>query len=185
MPIAVFRVSAAVAVLACGLGSAGCATGSASGANAGRDEATGEAASPVGAWTADLCDRPDPAMECGSFVLHLIRTEEGLCGEHFVATPGAARLDEGDPGSVLGSGRGGDAVLVVRSGRNGALYMGRVQRRGAGLVWTRVGMVDKGSDDEPPILPDTLTLQRDDSPAAQERLRVLGAEGCRWPNWMG
>jgi hypothetical protein len=181
MPIAVSRALATVAVLAFGLGLAGCVTGPASGANAGRDEAAGL----VGAWTADLCDRPDPAMACGSFVLHLIRTEEGLCGEHFVATPGAARLDEGDPGSVLGSGRGGEAVLVVRSGRNGALYMGRVQRRGAGLVWTRVGMVDAGSDDEPPILPDTLTLQRDDSPAAQERLRALGAEGCRWPSWMG
>jgi hypothetical protein len=180
MPIAVFRGLAAIAVLACGLGLAGCATAPASEANTARDEAAG----PAGAWTASLCDRPDPAMECGSFVLHLIRTEEGLCGEHFVATPGAARLDEGDPGSVLGSGRGGDAVLVVRSGRNGALYMGRVQRSGAGLVWTRVGMVGAGSDDEPPILPHTLTLQRDDSPAAQERLRALSAEGCPWPSWM-
>lgn len=181
MPIAVFRVSAVAAALLCGLASTGCVTAPASEANATRDEAAG----PVGAWTATLCDRPDPAMACGSFVLHLIRTEEGLCGEHFVATPGAARLDEGDPGSVLGSERGGDAVLVVRSGRNGALYMGRVQRRGAGLVWTRVGMIDAGSDDESPILPDTLTLQRDDSPAAQQRLRALGEEGCRWPSWMG
>lgn len=181
MPIAVSRALATVAVLACGLGLAGCATGPASEANTGRDEAAG----PAGAWTATLCDRPDPAMECGSFVLHLIRTEEGLCGEHFVATPGAARLDEGDPGSVLGSGRGGDAVLVVRSGRNGALYMGRVQRRGAGLVWTRVGMVDAGSDDEPPILPDTLTLRRDDSPMAQQRLRALREAGCAWPDWTG
>ncbi len=181
MPTPAFRALMAVAGLVAGLAVAGCASSPASDANTGRDEAVG----PVGAWKAKLCDRPDPDMECGSFVLHLIRTEEGLCGEHFVATPGAARLDEGDPGSVLGSGRDGDAVLVVRSGRNGALYMGRVQRRGAGLVWTRIGMIDAGSDDEPPILPDTLTLQRDDSPAAQQRLRALGEEGCTWPDWMG
>jgi hypothetical protein len=171
----------AVAGLVAGLAVAGCASSPASDANTGRDEAAG----PVGAWTARLCDRPDPGMECGTFVLHLIRTDEGLCGEHFVATPGAARLDEGDPGSVLGSGRDGDAVLVIRSGRNGALYMARVQRRGAGLAWTRIGMVAAGSDDEPPILPDTLTLQHDDSPAAQQRLHALREAGCAWPDWAG
>jgi hypothetical protein len=172
----------AAVIAACGLILTGCATGLASAADAssGRDVASAM----VGAWTARLCDRPDPKMACGSFVLHLIQTEEGLCGEHFLATPGAARLDEGEPGSVLGSGRGSEAVLVVKSGRNGALYMARVQRRGAALGWTRVGMVDAGSDAEPPILPDTLSLQRDESPAAQERLRALGDAGCAWPSWL-
>jgi hypothetical protein len=173
----------AAPVVACMLALAGCATGpaSASDPDTGRDETAG----PVGAWTARLCDRPDPGMECGTFVLYLVRTEDGLCGEHFVATPGAARLDEGEPASVLGSGQGDHAVLVVRSGRNGALYMGRVQQRGAGLAWTRIGMVAAGEDDEPPILPKTLTLLRDDSAAAQERLRALGDAGCKWPSWMG
>lgn len=144
------------------------------------EAADGDAGAFVGAWSAPLCDLQDmrPDTTCGRFVLRLIRDGKNLCGEHFVATPGDAQVDEGAPGSVLASGKHRNGVLVVISGRNRAIHMARVQRRGAELAWTRIRRIVPGNDDEPTILPQSMTLQKDDSPAALQRLRALQRIGC-------
>lgn len=148
--------------------------------SASAEAADGDATVFTGAWSAPLCDpqgmRSDTA--CGLFVLRLIRDGKNLCGEHFVATPGDAHVDEGAPGSVLASGKHRNGVLVVISGRNRAIHMARVQRREAELAWTRIRMIVPGNDDTPTILPQSITLQKDDSPAAQRRLRALQRIGC-------
>ncbi|HEY5972018.1 MAG TPA: hypothetical protein VIT22_08595 [Pseudoxanthomonas sp.] len=56
-----------------------------------------------GAWSAQWCDEANPQSVCGKFDLYLIQDGDRICGQHFVVAPGLSRLDEGDPGSVLGT----------------------------------------------------------------------------------
>jgi hypothetical protein len=175
----VFRALTAIGVLAIGLAlTAGLARPVS--ASDPQVEAV-DAADFTGAWSAQVCDRQNPRSDtaCGRFVLRLIRDGKNICGEHVVATAGDAQVDEGAPGSVLASGKHRNGLLVVISGRNRAVHMARLQRRGAELGWIRIRMIVPGDDDAPTILPQTITLQKDDSPAAQERLRALQRRGCR------
>jgi hypothetical protein len=117
--------------------------------------------------------------------LYLVQDKDGvICGEHFVATPGAARLDEDEPGTVLGNVENETGAVVVKSGRNDAIYMGRVELGTTGLAWKRIGMVAAGVDDEPPILPNAIALRKNESQWAQEHLSALLNQGCAWPSWI-
>lgn len=139
----------------------------------------------VGAWSVKQCDEKNPQLECGTFVLYLAEDQGLLCGEHFVATPGAAKLDEGEPGTVLGAVSGSVGMLVISSGRNDARYMASVEKRGAMLAWKRIGMVASGSDNEPPVIPGERTLHKDDSPGIVKHFQEFQANGCAWPDWVG
>ncbi|MDO9312993.1 MAG: hypothetical protein Q7T97_00420 [Burkholderiaceae bacterium] len=71
-----------------------------------------------------------------------------------MATVGCGRLNEGDQESVKGVVIGGVAVLVVISGRNGAVVLGKATVEGQSLHWETLDGIRAGdpSGDSPLIL---------------------------------
>jgi len=138
----------------------------------------------TGVWSIDLCNKTDPDIQCGTFDLYLYQDKEGrICGEHFVATPGLGRLDESDPATVLGTVSDGIAVVVIRSTRNDARYMARLSLIGDQLRWERVGMIAKGINDEPPIIPGIKTLARARMKEKLQYQQDIVSSPCEWPQW--
>lgn len=72
-----------------------------------------------GAWVAWLCPNgvTRDSGKCSNFVLELHQREGRLCGAHFYATAGAARVDEGAAPSITGDIEEGTASVVTVSGR--------------------------------------------------------------------
>jgi hypothetical protein len=135
-----------------------------------------------GAWSVKLCDETDPNRQCGAFDLYLVQDESGrICGEHFVATSGLARLDESDPATILGTAGPDGAVVVIKSTRNEARYMARLSMDGDRLHWDIVGMVSRGLNDDPPIIPGEKALERTE---LNEKLQYQKdiASSCEWPD---
>ncbi|MFZ2161018.1 MAG: hypothetical protein WAW02_02260 [Sideroxyarcus sp.] len=96
-----------------------------------------------GVWQIALCydgkDKP-----CGSAYFSLLQYGTRICGDHTFYTAGAGRMNEGEPGSVRGNVEGDTAVLLVRSGRNGALVRGKASRIGKVLRWKIVEELEPG-----------------------------------------
>ncbi len=137
-----------------------------------------------GAWSVKICDESDTKRQCGAFDLYLVQDKTGrICGEHFVATPGLARLDESDPATVLGTAGPKAGVVIIKSTRNDARYMARLSMDGDRLHWELVGMVSRGLNDEPPIIPGEKTLERVE---LKEKLQYQKdiASSCQWPDWV-
>jgi hypothetical protein len=135
-----------------------------------------------GAWSVEWCDKENPERECGAFNLYLVQDGDRLCGEHQMATVGLGRLDEGQPGSVLGSVSGNRATVVIDATRSGAKYMATAERMGNRLQWRIVGMVLAGESDEPTILPRKDTLTRDLRASQVEHAKAVKDAPCKWPD---
>lgn len=135
-----------------------------------------------GTWSAQWCDKKNPQPECGKFDLLLIQKGDRICGQHFVATPGLARLDEGDPGSILGTFDGKKATFVIDNTRNGSKYLATAELTRAGLNWHLVGMVMAGEGSEPAIIPVRKVLKRNSGASFAAQLQELKAAPCRWPD---
>jgi len=133
-----------------------------------------------GVWSVKLCDEANPQLQCGSFDLYLTQNGDRICGDHFVATPGLSRLDESDPGTVIGTFNGKSAVLLINSTRNNAWYLANGEISGTDLVWRRVGMAVAGLDDEPPIIPKESTLSQTTAPEYIKHLKELESAPCQW-----
>lgn len=133
-----------------------------------------------GAWSVRWCDKENPERECGAFNLYLVQDGNRLCGEHQMATVGLGRLDEGQPGSVLGSVSGNRATVVIDATRSGAKYMATAERTGNRLEWRIVGMVLAGESAEPTIIPQKDTLTRDLRDSQVEHVKVVKDAPCRW-----
>jgi hypothetical protein len=144
-------------------------------------EAKTKSASFSGVWSMIHCEPNQPKYECATFYLYLTQQGNRICGEHFVATSGLGRLDEGEPGTVLGVAREKSMTLMIRSGRNSASYIAEAQIVGRKLIWRRVGMIVPGSDDEPPIIPAKAALSKDLAPKLLAHLKEVDAAPCRWP----
>lgn len=130
-----------------------------------------------GFWSVQWCDRANPQRECGRFDLVLAQDRNRICGDHFVATPGLSRIDEG--GAVLGTTDGRKATLVIESGRNGARYEATVELVRAKLRWELLDVVEQGINNEPAIIPVGQTLTRKREAWKQERWRALKAACTR------
>lgn len=135
-----------------------------------------------GAWSVQWCDKANPERECGAFNLYLVQDGDRLCGEHQMATVGLGRLDEGQPGTVLGNVSGNRATVVIDATRSGAKYMATAERTGNRLQWRIVGMVLAGEWDEPTILPRKDTLTRDLRASQVEHVEAVNDAPCRWPD---
>ena len=133
-----------------------------------------------GAWSVQWCDKENPERDCGAFNLYLVQDGDRLCGEHQMATVGLGRLDEGQPGSVLGSVSGNRATVVIDATRSGAKYMATAERTGNRLQWRIVGMVLAGQSAEPTIIPQKDTLRRDLRASQVEHVKVVKDAPCRW-----
>lgn len=134
-----------------------------------------------GAWSVQWCDKANPDRDCGAFSLFLVQDGDRLCGEHQVATVGLGRLDEGQPGSVLGTVSGNRATVVIDATRSGAKYMATAERTGNRLQWRIVGMVLAGESAEPTIIPQKDTLTRDVRASQVEHVKAVKDAPCRWP----
>lgn len=109
-----------------------------------------------GTWTIDLRSASERKanIECGSATFNLKQVGKQITGEHSFATIGCGRLNEGGEGTVQGSVHNGKAMLMVTSGRNGAVVRGMAERKGAHLVWQTLEQVRPGDPegDSPLIL---------------------------------
>ena len=103
--------------------------------------ATDEPANFEGVWTTRQCDSRAPERECGIFTLYLMQDGERICGRHFAATPGLGKLEESDPGSVLGTHSGNKAFLFVANSRTGSKELVVIERISSDLKWHVVGPV--------------------------------------------
>ena len=135
-----------------------------------------------GAWSVQWCDKENPERDCGAFNLYLVQYGDRLCGEHQMATVGLGRLDEGQPGSVLGTVSGNRAMVVIDATRSGAKYMATAERTGNRLQWSIVGMVLAGESAEPTIIPQKDTLTRDLRASQVEHVEAVKDAPCRWPD---
>jgi len=109
-----------------------------------------------GTWEIDLRSASERKAnaECGSATFKLKQVGSKITGEHSFATVGCGRLNEGGEGTVQGSIQNGKALLIVTSGRNGAVVRGVAERRGSNLLWRALEEVKPGEPegDSPLIL---------------------------------
>ena len=134
-----------------------------------------------GVWSVKWCDKAKPDRDCGGFSLYLVQDGDRICGEHQVATVGLGRLDEGDPGTVLGNVNGNTATVVIDATRTGAKYLATAQRSGNRIQWRLVGMVEAGEFSEPTIIPQSETLARSIGANQIDHVKAVKDAPCRWP----
>jgi hypothetical protein len=135
-----------------------------------------------GTWSAKWCDQAYPESECGNFVLHLIQRGERICGQHYAATPRLSKLEEGEPGSVLGTAVGNTAVLLVSNARSGDRDIATATLTRTGLQWHVVGVAAQGEWPGESIIGGDRVLDRDTSPDAMAAWRALNEAPCQWPD---
>lgn len=96
----------------------------------------------TGAWVAWLCPQgvQRESGKCSNFVLELHQKDGRLCGAHFFATAGAARIDEGAAPSLTGDVADGVASIVAVSGRASPPVRVRAEMKMANgaLQWQRL-----------------------------------------------
>lgn len=135
-----------------------------------------------GAWSAPWCDREYPSDPCGTFALHLTQRGERICGQHFAATPRLSKLEEGEPGSVLGTAVGNTAVLLIDNARTGEKNVAVVTLTPKGLQWRVIGTAVRGAWPGDSIIGGKWMLSEDKSEHALSALHDLKALPCRWPD---
>ncbi|PPJ43128.1 MULTISPECIES: hypothetical protein [unclassified Pseudoxanthomonas] len=116
------------------------------------------------------------------FDLYLIQRGERICGQHFAATPRLSKLEEGEPGSVLGTVVGNAAVLVIDNARTGEKNVAVVTLAPKGLQWRVIGTAVRGEWPGDSIIGGTWVLSDDRSEHALSALHDLKALPCRWPD---
>lgn len=133
-----------------------------------------------GAWSTEWCDTSNPQPECGKFDLYLVQDGERICGQHFVATPGLSKLDEGDPDSVHGSSSGRRATLVIESARDGSKYSVVAELTQTRMKWNLVEMIASGDNPGDNIIPSKTVLRPNKQEFATAHLFELRGKSCRW-----
>jgi hypothetical protein len=109
-----------------------------------------------GKWTIDLrsASQRDQKLECGTAEFELTQEGARITGSHSMATVGCGRLNDGGLNTVKGTVVGDTAVLVVTSGRNGAIVLGTAQLSSGLLKWQVIEEIQDGepATDSPLIL---------------------------------
>ena len=110
----------------------------------------------TGTWEIDLRSASERKanIECGSATFKLKQVGNKITGEHTFATVGCGRLNDGGEGTVQGNVHGGKAMLLVTSGRNGAIVRGTAELKGSNLLWQTLEEIKPGvpEGDSPLIL---------------------------------
>lgn len=109
-----------------------------------------------GTWTLDFRSPEERRQKeaCGFATFVLKQSGRRITGDHQMATVRCGRMNEGGEGTVKGMVVGDTAVLVVTSGRNGAVLLGRATLRGGALEWeiTKDILAGEPEGDSPLIL---------------------------------
>jgi len=109
-----------------------------------------------GTWEIDLRNPSERArkVECGVASFELAQSGDRVIGSHTLATVGCGRINEGGSQTVKGVVVNDTAVLVVTSGRNGAVVLGSAALRGNRLHWRTLDEIRPGepAGDSPLIL---------------------------------
>lgn len=117
-----------------------------------------------GTWSIDLRsnDERKRDVECGIATFELTQTENKITGNHVFSIPGCGRINEGGEGTVKGLIIEKTAVLVVTSGRNGAVVMGTATINRGSLFWQTLEEIRRGEPDgdSPLILGKGLLIRR-------------------------
>ena len=118
-----------------------------------------------GHWFIDLRSQEERERKagCGNADFTLSQANHRITGSHSFATVDCGQLNEGGDGTVRGYVMESTAVLVVTSGRNGAVVLGKATRHGDKLHWVSLEEIKPGDPptDSPLILGDAvLTLQK-------------------------
>ncbi|KRA54568.1 hypothetical protein ASD77_08235 [Pseudoxanthomonas sp. Root65] len=93
-----------------------------------------------------------------------------------------SKLEEGEPGSVLGTVVGYTAVLLIDNARTGEKNIAVVTLTPKGLRWRVIGAAVRGKWPGDSIIGGTWMLSRDTSEHARVSLRDLEEAPCRWPD---
>jgi hypothetical protein len=116
-----------------------------------------------GRWTLDLltpAERSDP-LSCGIAEFDLIQRGNRISGSHSMVTVGCSRQNEGGDETVKGVVVDQMAVLVVTSGRNGAVVLGTAKIRDGALYWETLEQIRDGEPEgDSPLILDKGTLRR-------------------------
>jgi len=157
----------------------------------------------AGTWTSKECITSKLNMHCYTFVLYLVQNGNDICGSHFAATSSGpenpithqidddhedfGKLDEGDPGSVIGSIVNNIATLVIRSTRTGEYYIARSSIHHKQIKFTMIGRFT-GTDESLPdeILPQgvSILLSPGKFDLVSDDGKPLDLKGiCRWPTF--
>lgn len=88
-----------------------------------------------GKWVIDIrsAEEKKNNAECGTASFDLTQNGANIVGTHEFYTPYCDRLNEG--GSVVGEAKGSTAILIVTSGRYGAIVKGRAELKKGHLYW--------------------------------------------------
>lgn len=116
-----------------------------------------------GTWSIDLRSTRERKQneECGSATFMLTQKGNRVIGDHQMATVGCGRMNAGGDEVVKGVVVGNTAVLVVTSGRNGAVVMGRATLKGGDLVWEPLETIAPGDPpSDAPLILGAATLRR-------------------------
>lgn len=109
-----------------------------------------------GKWTVDLRNTEDKrrGFACGEATFDLQQTGDRILGSHSFYPLDCGQINEGGEETVKGTVVGNVAVLVVTSGRNGAIVLGRARLEAGQLRWEMLEDVRPGepSGDSPLIL---------------------------------
>ena len=125
----------------------------------------------AGHWVIDLRPESQRSADCGGAYFTLLQNWGRVCGDHGFATTGCSRLNEGFPGSVRGIVVGSTAVLVVTSGRNGAIVLGKATRKGDTLHWSTLEHIKSGEPEgDSPLILEKGILKLDKSQSASQEL---------------
>lgn len=127
-----------------------------------------------GQWHVSLCDK-NISEQCGGFTAYLVQDGEKICGDHYFATPGLGRLNEGSPRSVIGTVDDDAANLFVTSGRNGAVLRVRAVKKGETLDWKIVEDLKVGLEGESALVLNEGQLKRVGATAAYKAV----ADACK------
>jgi type II secretory pathway pseudopilin PulG len=115
-----------------------------------------------GRWTIDLRSPQERKQkkDCGQSSFALKQNGDRIVGNHTFATVGCGRLNEGGEETVKGIVIGATAVLVVTSGRNGGMVLGKATRQGDRLYWKTTDELRSGEPegDSPLILGEGMLL---------------------------
>ena len=113
-----------------------------------------------GSWGKKWCGESNPGPICGGFYVYLTQEGSRICGAHYGADARANRMDDGVPGSIIGTVVGSTAVLVITSERNHSIYLAKAERKNHSLDWKIIQTVKEGDNGEPAFISDEDILTR-------------------------